>query len=293
LTLKKRVCYRSLGRPILRQGNGPSDPIGKLKNSRNMITGYNTDVEHDGVVYHVQTEDKGIESPLVLSLVYTGGAILASKRSSYRDLIAAGFDEAVLTERLQRQHRLICAAINAGRIEDLKKMGAPPRHPPQTVAPTVVAEPLGPPVASEVRVEPAVTGNLTLPDMAPRTPARPSAYTVYDARRRTPGEIPEIEEGLRISLIGEKDFRGGDAVEMELTVTRVSRQGQAPVAAAVSVKILGTSFRPVILSLKTNKQGTVALSTRIPQFKTGRAAIVIRATAAELSNETRRVIHPG
>ena len=59
-----------------------------------MITGFNTDVEHDGVVYHVQTEDKGLDSPLILSLVYSGGAILASKRSPYEDLIAAGFDEA-------------------------------------------------------------------------------------------------------------------------------------------------------------------------------------------------------
>jgi len=48
-----------------------------------VITGYNTDVEHDGVVYHVQTEDKGLETPFILSLVYSGGAILASKRSRY------------------------------------------------------------------------------------------------------------------------------------------------------------------------------------------------------------------
>ena len=89
-----------------------------------MITGFNTDIEHDGVVYHVQTEDKGLDSPLILSLVYSGGAILASKRSRYEDLIAAGFNEEVLAERLKRQHRLICAAINAGRLEDLKRMGA-------------------------------------------------------------------------------------------------------------------------------------------------------------------------
>ena len=55
-----------------------------------VITGFNTDIEHDGVVYHVQTEDKGLDSPLILSLVYSGGAILASKRSRYEDLIAAG-----------------------------------------------------------------------------------------------------------------------------------------------------------------------------------------------------------
>jgi len=43
-----------------------------------VITGYNTDVEFDGVVYHVQTEDKGLDTPVILSLVYSGGAILAS-----------------------------------------------------------------------------------------------------------------------------------------------------------------------------------------------------------------------
>ena len=56
-----------------------------------MITGFNTDIEHDGVVYHVQTEDKGLDSPIILSLVYAGGTILASKRSPYEDLIAEGF----------------------------------------------------------------------------------------------------------------------------------------------------------------------------------------------------------
>src|SRR5918997_2357750 len=76
-----------------------------------VITGFNTDVEHNGVVYHVQTEDKGLDSPLILSLVYVGGTILASKRTHYHDLITSGFDENILAARLQRQHKLICAAI--------------------------------------------------------------------------------------------------------------------------------------------------------------------------------------
>jgi hypothetical protein len=272
-----------------------------------MITGYNTDVEHDGVVYHVQTEDKGLETPLLLSLVYSGGAILASKRSTYHDLIAAGFDEALLAERLQRQHRLICAAITAGRIEDLKRMSAPPLRPAPSLAPPVLA---APPVEQPpsrpvpVHVEefqekpiqpPAVEIQVPVsppPQLSPRRP--PSPYTVYDSRRRTPGgDLLEIEEGLRITITGEKDFRGGDAVELELIVTLVSAQGEAPVAAAVSVKILGTSFRPMILSLKTSRDGSIAVRSRIPHFSTGRAAIVIRATASGLTTETRRVIHPG
>src|SRR4030095_2141779 len=57
------------------------------------------------------------------------------------DLIAEGFSDEVLSERLKRQHRLICAAINSGRINDLRKMGAredlgatmPPPPPPAPV----------------------------------------------------------------------------------------------------------------------------------------------------------------
>lgn len=89
-----------------------------------MITGFNTDIEYKGVTYHVQTEDKGLDTPLILSLVYDRGTILASKRSPYNDLLLGEFNEKELSERLQRQHKLICAAIRAGRIEDLKQMNA-------------------------------------------------------------------------------------------------------------------------------------------------------------------------
>ena len=58
-----------------------------------MITGFNTDIEVQGVTYHIQTEDKGVDTPLILSLVYDRGTILASKRSPYDDLLAEVFDE--------------------------------------------------------------------------------------------------------------------------------------------------------------------------------------------------------
>ena len=62
----------------------------------------------------------------------------------------------LLAERLKRQHRLICAAIHSGRINDLKKMGgrgkqAPKRAPAQAPAPAAEAsEPVEP---EEVAVE--------------------------------------------------------------------------------------------------------------------------------------------
>lgn len=87
-----------------------------------MITGFNTDIVYQGITYHIQTEDKGLKTPLILSLVYDRGTILASKRSPYNDLLEGGFDEKELTDRLHKQHKLMCAAVRAGRLEDLKQM---------------------------------------------------------------------------------------------------------------------------------------------------------------------------
>src|ERR1044072_8212211 len=101
----------------------PSGVYFRQLQEHRLITGYNTDVEYGGVVYHVQTEDKGVDHPIILSLVYVEGAILTSNRTPYDDLVTGDFDEAILTQRLQRQHKLICAAVQSGRIEELKRLG--------------------------------------------------------------------------------------------------------------------------------------------------------------------------
>lgn len=264
-----------------------------------MITGYNTDVEHDGVVYHVQTEDKGLETPIVLSLVYSGGAILASKRSPYQDLIAAGFDEAALTERLKRQHRLICAAIHAGRIDDLKGMkerraGSEAASESESTSPPIELENMG---SAPVMI----TDEIGLQKMREAALAAEaangvSAYSEHDPRRQSAlGEPPARDEGLRIGILNEEqDFRGGQSIELQLAVTRGLKQGEKQVGgAAVSVKILGTTFRPLIQSVKTNREGIVSVFIRIPPFTSGRAAILVKATADNLSTETRRIIYPG
>ncbi|HTG33361.1 MAG TPA: hypothetical protein VLB76_10565 [Thermoanaerobaculia bacterium] len=82
-----------------------------------MITGYNTDVRHGEVVYHVQTEDKGISNPFIESLVYVGGQVLASKRASYAELLAEGKDEKDIVVLMDHQHRTMIAAIRHGRLD--------------------------------------------------------------------------------------------------------------------------------------------------------------------------------
>lgn len=260
-----------------------------------VITGYNTDVEHDGVVYHVQTEDKGLESPLILSLVYAGGAILASKRSLYEDLIASGFSDEVLSERLRRQHRLICAAIHAGRLEELRRMSA---HDSTSGAEAAVETPLPLP---EQEIEEREPREATPPAdehvpvaSAQQPPNHAAAYSVHDPRRRSPlGELPAMKEGLRLSLLDEDEFHAGDSLTLRIMVTYLTRTDEDPLSGAeVSVKVLGTTFRPQIYSMKTQSDGVATIVAQIPEFASGRAAILIRAVANGHENEIRRVIHP-
>lgn len=89
-----------------------------------VLTGYTTSVEYQGVTYHVQTEDKGRGAAVIVSLVYDGGTVLASKRTNYDEILEGGFDKDTLAKRLRQQHKLICAALMSGRLEDLKKLSA-------------------------------------------------------------------------------------------------------------------------------------------------------------------------
>ena len=139
-----------------------------------MISGFNTDVEHNGVVYHIQTEDKGLASELIVSLVYNKGTILASKRTPYGDLINGGLDEAALAERLSRQHKLMCAAIGAGRLADLQRMTAMARESASRPAVVTEHEPQHeiPPAIPDITVTtPAYTAPITVETSVP--PAQP------------------------------------------------------------------------------------------------------------------------
>ncbi len=80
-----------------------------------MITGHNTDVEYKGQVYHVQTEDKGLNNPIIESLIYQKGKILGSKQAPYADLLEAGAGEKDIQERLESQHKRMLMDVRGGK----------------------------------------------------------------------------------------------------------------------------------------------------------------------------------
>jgi hypothetical protein len=82
-----------------------------------MITGHNTDITFNGVVYHVQTEDKGTSNPIVETLVYKGGEILDARRTSYQELVDDGYDEKKIISLIEEQHRSVISEIKVGKYD--------------------------------------------------------------------------------------------------------------------------------------------------------------------------------
>ena len=113
-----------------------------------VLPGFNTDFKYGGLVYHAQTEDNGVGNPVIITLLYLKGAILASKKTSYADLMGKGTFRQELMEMMKAQHRDIMREVLAGKYES-----APASEPARAAA---AEEP--PP--SEAGEEIAVSGDL-------------------------------------------------------------------------------------------------------------------------------------
>ncbi len=87
-----------------------------------MITGFNQDVHHEGKVFHVQTEDRGISNPLIETLIYVGGTILDSRRTSYERFVKDGkVDETKVAALLEKQHRQLVVEVKLGKFSKAPK----------------------------------------------------------------------------------------------------------------------------------------------------------------------------
>lgn len=284
-----------------------------------MITGYNTDIEFEGVTYHVQTEDNGLAKPIILSLVYDRGTILASKRLPYDDLLQGDFDEELLAARLHRQHKLICAAIQAGRIEDLRQMTLRESLMAADAEKPVFVEPTGAKVRSKRSAadeydefeelflpipKPVFGGILDVPVTRPTVePMAPSTKPLSADDILLPDEAVEIvsdmlgrerptNNKLSIELLGEARFKGGERKSVTFMVCRGTERRVVNMA-QVMVKILGSSFRPLIFHASTDENGLAKVNLQLPNFNSGRGALLARAVSDGEEVELRRAIAHG
>ena len=82
-----------------------------------MNLGYNSKVQVGDGLYHVQTEDRGLNHPFIDTIVLLQGQILHRRSTSYQDLLAAGeADQDALRVRVEEQHRDILEGLRAGSL---------------------------------------------------------------------------------------------------------------------------------------------------------------------------------
>ena len=86
------------------------------------ITGFNHNIKHKGKIYHIQTEDSGVGNPHIITHLFVGGNILASKKTSYADIINAENLPEVVRELMEEQHKEMLRNLINGTYDDLDKL---------------------------------------------------------------------------------------------------------------------------------------------------------------------------
>jgi hypothetical protein len=218
-----------------------------------MITGHNTDITHNGVVYHVQTEDKGRANPVVETLIYRGGEILDARRTSYVHLLKDGYDERKVIALIEEQHRVMITDIKGGKYDGTLVM---------------------------------VAGGISDPLMGGIVDTRKSLDQVildYLAAE-------EEKERLVLQLQGPQDFV--EASPCTLTIlTKGSSTGQATKNVKIIVKIISTVKKPItVYEGRTDRNGLLIVEFVVPEFPDGNAALLVQAFSEIGSDEIKHLI---
>jgi hypothetical protein len=223
-----------------------------------MITGYNTDVRHGELVFHVQTEDKGLANPSIESLIYVGGQVVASRRSSYAQLLAEGKDEKEIVALMDHQHRTMIAAIRHGKF-DGKLAAMNLKSPTQTAAPGPVVD----------------GATLARPPQASTATERTLDQVILEYLTNEADQ-----EQLVLMLEGEHNLGLGRSAALILR-TSSSKSGLPVVGAQVSVRMISTVAEPRVLAAgRTDDNGTLPLAFDVPPLDRGTAALIITAVSA-------------
>lgn len=119
------------------------------------VNGFNHNVSHAGRVFHVQTEDSGVNNPNIITHLFVGGNILASKKTSYAELLKAENLQELVRQLMEDQHKQMLKNVVTGVYDNLdsaarayqpgqlapavEKKGTKPAPPAGTLPPEVEA----------------------------------------------------------------------------------------------------------------------------------------------------------
>lgn len=89
-----------------------------------MIVGFNHNILYQGVGFHVQTEDGGLKSPSLVTLLYHGGIIVSSQKTSYADILGANDLNQVVEDLAKEQHKGMLRRLTKGEFDQrIRELG--------------------------------------------------------------------------------------------------------------------------------------------------------------------------
>ncbi len=83
------------------------------------VSGFNHNITHAGRVFHVQTEDSGVNNPNIITHLFVGGNILASKKTSYAELLKAENLQELVRQLMEDQHKQMLRNVVTGVYDNL------------------------------------------------------------------------------------------------------------------------------------------------------------------------------
>ena len=91
-----------------------------------MLSGFNTNIRHRGVLFHVQTEDSGRAHPHIITHLFHGGNILSSEKRGYEDLLSAKDLPNEVRSLMEAQHKSMLQRLRRGEFDGLirERLGA-------------------------------------------------------------------------------------------------------------------------------------------------------------------------
>lgn len=83
-----------------------------------MLPGYNHNVCYQGVIFHIQTEDSGVDKSQITTLLYRNGTIIASKKTDYSDIVRVEMLNKVVEDLMKEQHKDMLRRLKAGEFDE-------------------------------------------------------------------------------------------------------------------------------------------------------------------------------
>lgn len=87
-----------------------------------MLPGYNHNIRYREQVFHVQTEDSGVENPHIITHLFFGGNIIESRKTSYGDIVHSDRLKELLVDLMQDQHKGMLRDLIKGRMDEQIKV---------------------------------------------------------------------------------------------------------------------------------------------------------------------------